>query len=83
MNMAGNFGGFASTNAFPLLRSLSGSPATYFHAAALLNIAAILCWRLMPGVRPCRRCHALVRTGESTGAVLTGERLDLSERRSP
>ena len=24
--------------------------ATYFHAAALLNIAAILCWRLMPGV---------------------------------
>ena len=50
MNMAGNFGGFASTNAFPLLRSLSGSSATYFHAAALLNIAALLCWQLMPGV---------------------------------
>jgi ACS family glucarate transporter-like MFS transporter len=44
MNMAGNFGGFVSTNAFPLLRSLTGSPATYFRAAALLNVAAILCW---------------------------------------
>jgi ACS family glucarate transporter-like MFS transporter len=50
MNMAGNFGGFASTNAFPLLRGLTGSSASYFHAAALLNVAAILCWRLMPGV---------------------------------
>ena len=48
MNMAGNFGGFASTNAFPLLRGLTGSPAPYFYAAALLNIAAILCWRFMP-----------------------------------
>jgi len=50
MNMAGNFGGFASTNAFPLLRALTGSTATYFYAAAALNVAAILCWRLMPGV---------------------------------
>jgi ACS family glucarate transporter-like MFS transporter len=44
MNMAGNFGGFVSTNAFPLLRGLTGSPAAYFQAAALLNVAAILCW---------------------------------------
>ena len=44
MNMAGNFGGFVSTNAFPLLRGLTGSPATYFQVAALLNVAAILCW---------------------------------------
>jgi ACS family glucarate transporter-like MFS transporter len=50
MNMAGNFGGFASTNAFPLLRGLTGSAATYFYAAALLNLAALLCWQLMPGV---------------------------------
>jgi ACS family glucarate transporter-like MFS transporter len=48
MNMAGNFGGVASTNAFPLLRGLTGSPAAYFYAAAALNIAAILCWQLMP-----------------------------------
>jgi MFS transporter, ACS family, glucarate transporter len=44
MNMAGNFGGFVSTNAFPFLRSLTGSPSTYFQAAALLNAVAILCW---------------------------------------
>ncbi len=48
MNMAGNFGGVASTNAFPLLRSVTGSPAAYFYAAAALNVAAILCWQLMP-----------------------------------
>lgn len=47
MNMAGNFGGFVSTNAFPLLRRLTGTPATYFQTAALLNLAAILCWRSM------------------------------------
>jgi ACS family glucarate transporter-like MFS transporter len=50
MNMAGNFGGFVSTNAFPLLRRWTGSPATYFHVAALLNLAAILCWRSMRSV---------------------------------
>jgi len=47
MNMAGNFGGFVSTNAFPLLRRLTGSPNTYFQAAALLNLLAIVCWRSM------------------------------------
>jgi ACS family glucarate transporter-like MFS transporter len=47
MNMAGNFGGFVSTNAFPLLRRLTGSAAAYFQAAALLNLAAILCWTAM------------------------------------
>ena len=47
MNMAGNLGGFASTNAFPLLRGLTGSAATYFHAAALLNILSMFCWVAM------------------------------------
>jgi ACS family glucarate transporter-like MFS transporter len=47
MNMAGNFGGFVSTNAFPWLRRLTGSAATYFQAAALLNVIAILCWSAM------------------------------------
>ena len=56
MNMAGNFGGFVSTNAFPLLQRLTGSPTTYFQTAALLNLAAILCWW---GMR-------------STGAATTG-----------
>jgi MFS transporter, ACS family, glucarate transporter len=50
MNMAGNFGGFVSTNAFPLLRGLTGSASAYFHTAALLNLAAILCWRSMRSV---------------------------------
>jgi ACS family glucarate transporter-like MFS transporter len=48
MNMAGNFGGVASTNAFPLLRGLTGGPEAYFYAAAALNVAAIVCWQLMP-----------------------------------
>jgi MFS transporter, ACS family, glucarate transporter len=48
MNTAGNFGGVASTSAFPLLRSLTGSSAAYFYAAAALNVAAIVCWRFMP-----------------------------------
>jgi len=47
MNMAGNFGGFVSTNAFPLLRRLAGSPTAYFQTAALLNLAAIFCWWAM------------------------------------
>jgi hypothetical protein len=47
MNMAGNFGGFVSTNAFPFLRRLTGSPAAYFQTAAVLNLLAILCWRWM------------------------------------
>jgi MFS transporter, ACS family, glucarate transporter len=47
MNMAGNFGGFVSTNAFPFLRRVTGSSATYFQTAAVLNLLAILCWRWM------------------------------------
>lgn len=50
MNMAGNLGGFASTNAFPFLRGLTGSAVTYFYAAALLNVTAVICWQLMPVV---------------------------------
>ena len=50
MNMAGNFGGFASTNAFPLLRRLTGSPAAYFYTAALLNLLAMLCWSTMKSI---------------------------------
>jgi ACS family glucarate transporter-like MFS transporter len=47
MNMAGNLGGFVSTNAFPFLRGLTGSAATYFYAAALLNILSMFCWMAM------------------------------------
>jgi len=55
MNMAGNFGGFVSTNAFPLLRGLTGSPATYFQVAALLNLAAMVCWWSMRSLNTVRR----------------------------
>jgi ACS family glucarate transporter-like MFS transporter len=44
MNMVGNFGGFVSANAFPYLHRLTGSTNTYFRTAAVLNLAAILCW---------------------------------------
>lgn len=47
MNMAGNFGGFVSTNAFPLLFGLTGGAAAYFQIAALLNLLAIICWYSM------------------------------------
>lgn len=47
MNMAGNFGSFVSANAFPQLYRLTGSAAAYFRSAALLNVAAILCWYFM------------------------------------
>lgn len=47
MNMVGNFGGFVSANAFPLLQRVTGSSAAYFRVAAVLNIAAMLCWFLM------------------------------------
>jgi MFS transporter, ACS family, glucarate transporter len=52
MNTAGNLGGVASTNAFPLLRAMTGTSATYFQAAACLNLAAIVCWLLMSSVSP-------------------------------
>jgi MFS transporter, ACS family, glucarate transporter len=57
MNMAGNLGGVASTNAFPLLRHLTGAPGTYFVVAALLNALAILCWRLMPPAGTAPKAH--------------------------
>ena len=73
MNMAGNFGGFASTNAFPLLRSLIGQLCHVLPCRGTPQHRGSLLLAVDAGCGPCRRCHALVRTGESTGAVLTGE----------
>lgn len=50
MNMLGNFGAFASANAFPYLQSLTGSASTYFFAAAALNLAGVWCWFGMKSV---------------------------------
>jgi ACS family glucarate transporter-like MFS transporter len=47
MNMVGNLGGFASANAFPFLTRLTGSSASYFYAAALLNLLGLICWLRM------------------------------------
>lgn len=47
MNMVGNFGGFVSANAFPFLTRLTGSSASYFYTAALLNLLGLTCWILM------------------------------------
>lgn len=50
MNMMGNIGSFASSVTFPYLLDLTSSPKTYFYVAALLNIAAIVCWlHVRPG----------------------------------
>jgi ACS family glucarate transporter-like MFS transporter len=54
MNTAGNLGGFVSMNAFPWLMALTGTATTYFLVAAVFNVLAILCWRVMssPIVEP-------------------------------
>jgi ACS family glucarate transporter-like MFS transporter len=44
MNMLGNFGGFASANAFPYLQRITESADTYFYVAALLNLTGAACW---------------------------------------
>jgi ACS family glucarate transporter-like MFS transporter len=51
MNMLGNLGSFASANAFPWLYGMTGSAAAYFRLAAVLNVAAILCWIGMRSLR--------------------------------
>jgi ACS family glucarate transporter-like MFS transporter len=45
MNMVGNFGAFASANAFPYLQG------SYFTLAAVLNLAAVACWVNMKPAR--------------------------------
>jgi ACS family glucarate transporter-like MFS transporter len=44
MNMVGNAGSFVSSITFPVLLQSTGSAATYFYLAAVLNVVAILCW---------------------------------------
>jgi ACS family glucarate transporter-like MFS transporter len=70
MNMVGNFGGFVSANAFPLLQRLAGSSAAYFRVAAALNIAAMLCWFLMRARQEAaaRRAPAAASVQGSNGA---------------
>jgi MFS transporter, ACS family, glucarate transporter len=65
MNTAGNLGGVASTNAFPLLQRLTGGSAAYFYAAAVLNAAAIVCWQLMPPLERREACGPAATTATS------------------
>jgi len=44
MNMLGSVGSFASAVTFPWLLGLTGSVKAYFWLAALLDVAAIVCW---------------------------------------
>ncbi len=61
MNMVGNLGAFVSANVFPHLYRFTGEAATHFRVAALLNIAAVVCWFFMrpksrkSGVEPSQR----------------------------
>jgi ACS family glucarate transporter-like MFS transporter len=49
MNMIGNAGSFISSVTFPVLVRLTGSAATYFYLAAVINVVAMLCWyRIRP-----------------------------------
>lgn len=50
MNMVGNFGSVLSGLAFPWLLALTGTPTSYFVAAALLNLVAVACWLRMKSV---------------------------------
>jgi len=52
MNMLGNFGSFASANAFPFLHGLTGSASAYFLAAALMNAGAVVIWFRMKSLGP-------------------------------
>lgn len=67
MNTAGNLGGFVSMNAFPWLMALTGTATTYFVVAALFNLLAILCWRVMvsPIVATLGDVGAPAHSGES------------------
>lgn len=47
MNMVGNFGSFVSASAFPVLHRWTGSAATYFLLACLLNVTAAVIWLAM------------------------------------
>jgi ACS family glucarate transporter-like MFS transporter len=49
MNMMGSIGAFASSVCFPWLLGLTGDVKTYFFIAALLNVAAIVCWWRISG----------------------------------
>ncbi len=69
MNMAGNFGGFASANAFPYLHRLTGSTDTYFRTAAVLNTAAIFCWLCL---RPKNEGSSLKESSEESNLVRDG-----------
>jgi ACS family glucarate transporter-like MFS transporter len=62
MNMVGNIGAFASANAFPYLHKLTGNSAAYFSIAAVLNLAAVICWFQM---RPSADVLRLGLPGES------------------
>ena len=44
MNMAGNFGSFVTSLAFPYLLVATGSPAPFFVVGAVLNLAALVLW---------------------------------------
>ena len=50
MNMLGNFGSFASANAFPYLQGLTGSASAYFFTAGALNLLGLWRWFHMRSV---------------------------------
>jgi ACS family glucarate transporter-like MFS transporter len=52
MNMAGNLGAFATSLAFPYMRTWAGSTTPYFLTAAALNLLAVVAWLFTRPDRP-------------------------------
>jgi len=52
MNMAGNFGSFVTSLAFPYLLAWTGTHNTFFFVGALLNLTAAAAWLLTRPDRP-------------------------------
>ena len=58
MNMAGNFGGFATALAFPYLAAWFGSNEPFFLIAAGLNLVAAVLWMFADPKRPIKQAGA-------------------------
>jgi ACS family glucarate transporter-like MFS transporter len=52
MNMAGNLGSFVTSLAFPYLLSWTGTHTVFFHAAAALDLLAIVLWAFVRPEQP-------------------------------
>jgi ACS family glucarate transporter-like MFS transporter len=67
MNMVGNIGACVSALAFPYLKQLTGTTATFFVLAGLLNIAGLACWLQMRSLEPAQVVDQVLGPPASVG----------------